>query len=251
MDMHNELEARTALVTGASRGIGCAIALKLGACGARVIGTATTREGAEGIRATLGEAGIEGVGVALDLAADGATTALAAELKTQDAVPDILVNNAGITRDGLLPRMSEEDWDAVIEVNLKSAYRLSKLCLRSMIRAKWGRIINVTSVSGLMGNPGQSNYAAAKAGIGGFTRSLAREVASRGITVNCVAPGFIDTDMTRALPAEQRAALGGQIPAGRFGAPEEIAHVVAMLASPGGGYITGETICVSGGLYMR
>ncbi len=245
------LKGKKALVTGASRGIGRAIALALGANGAEIYGTATTEEGAAGVGAMLSEAKISGAGLVLNLTLHESIDNLPATLEEHKATPDILVNNAGITRDGLLLRMSEEDWDTVIAVNLKSVYQLSKICVRAMSKAKWGRIINVTSISGLMGNAGQCNYAAAKAGIIGFTKSLAREVAARGVTVNCVAPGFIDTDMTRALTDERRRALVGQIPAGRFGTPGEVAHAVLMLAGEDGAYITGETVCVTGGLYMQ
>ncbi len=246
--MEKNLQGKKALVTGASRGIGRAVALALGAHGAEVYGTATTAAGAAGIGAALTGAGVAGAGLVLDFTSPGAVKALTAELERRAAMPDVLVNNAGITRDALLLRLSEEDWDAVIEVNLKSVYRLSQACVRKMSKARWGRIINVTSISGLMGNAGQCNYAAAKAGVVGFTKSLARELAARGVTVNCVAPGFIDTDMTRALSDEQRRALNGQIPVKRFGAPAEVAHAVVMLADHAAAYITGETVCVSGGL---
>lgn len=246
-----DLQGKKALVTGASRGIGRAIALVLGAQGAEVLGTATTAEGASRVGGVLEDAGIAGSGLVLDTTSAASVEDLAKELKERDVRPDILVNNAGIVRDGLLMRMSEEDWDSVIETNLKSIYRVSKVCIRAMSKARWGRIINITSVSGLMGNAGQCNYAAAKAGMIGFTKSLAHEVASRGITVNCVAPGFIDTDMTRNLPEELRRTLAGNIPVQRFGKPEEVAHAVLMLAAEGGGYITGETVCVTGGLYMQ
>ena len=244
------LAGKKALVSGASRGIGRAIALALGARGAEVYGTATTGEGVAAIDAGFAEAGVAGAGLQLDFRNPGAVGVLVEELGRRDVMPDVLINNAGITRDGLLLRMSEEDWDAVISTNLKSVYLLSRGCVRAMSKARWGRIINVTSISALMGNAGQCNYAAAKAGIIGFTKSLARELATRGITVNCVAPGFIDTDMTSVLPDEQRAALNERIPVKRFGAPEEVAHAVAMLADPAAGYITGETVRVSGGLAM-
>ena len=245
-----ELKGRKALVTGASRGIGRAIALALGARGAEVYGTATAESGAESVGAALDAAGIRGAGLVLELRSRESVEALPEKLKQLGASIDVLVNNAGITRDGLLLRMSEEDWDAVIETNLKSVYRLSKIFARAMSKARWGRIINLTSVSGLAGNAGQCNYAAAKAGVVGFTKSLAREVASRGVTVNCVAPGFIDTDMTRVLSEEQRSAVVKQVPTGRFGSADEVAHAVLMLAGDKAGYITGETICVTGGLYM-
>ncbi len=245
-----DLTGKKALVTGASRGIGQAIALALGARGAQVYGTATSDKGAASIDSALAQEKITGAGLVLDFAAPESLKALAATLKERDAMPDILVNNAGIIRDGLVLRMSEEDWDAVIAVNLKSVYQLSKLCARTMSKARWGRIINITSVSALIGNAGQSNYAAAKAGVIGFTRSLAREVASRGVTVNCIAPGFIDVGMTEGMSDEQREAVTAGIPVGRFGTPAEVAHAVVLLADPGGSYITGETVCVSGGLYM-
>lgn len=246
-----DLHGKKALVTGASRGIGRAIALTLGTHGAEILGTATTRKGALSIDSALGEAGIAGSGLVLDTVSTASVENLAKELKERDVRPDVLVNNAGIARDSLLVRMSEEDWDNVIETNLKAVYRISKICIRAMSRARWGRIVNITSVSGLMGNTGQCNYAAAKAGIIGFTKSLAREVASRGITVNCVAPGFIDTDMTRNLSEELRHTLSGQIPVQRFGKPEEVAHAVLMLAATDAGYMTGETVCITGGLYMQ
>ncbi|HSC47392.1 MAG TPA: 3-oxoacyl-ACP reductase FabG [Gammaproteobacteria bacterium] len=239
-----------ALVTGASRGIGRAIAVALGKAGATVIGTATKPEGAEQISAYLKGEGIKGRGVVLNVndpvQVDEAVKAVAAEFGD----PSILVNNAGITRDTLLLRMKEDDWNAVIDTDLTSVFRLSKACLRGMMKARRGRIINIASVVGSSGNPGQANYCAAKAGIMGFTRSLAQEVGSRGITVNTVAPGFIDTDMTRALTEEQRTGLKKNIPLDRLGAPEDIAQTVLFLASPGAGYITGETVHVNGGLYM-
>ena len=246
-----DLQGKRALVTGASRGIGRAVALALGAHGARVSGTATTQDGAAAIANALEQAGIDGLGLVLDAASGESVKNLREELKKRDIYPDILVNNAGITRDKLLMRMDEETWNSVIETNLKSVYRLSKICVRSMSKAGWGRIINITSISGLMGNAGQCNYAAAKAGIIGFTKSLAHEVASRGITVNCVAPGFVDTDMVRALPEDTRNALIQRIPMQRFAKPTEVAHAVLMLADDNGAYITGETICVAGGLYMQ
>jgi len=247
MSLANEI----ALVTGASRGIGRAIALELGRLGARVIGTATSSEGAESIANALKEKGINGEGRVLDVTVAESVEALLADLEKSVGSPTILVNNAGITRDGLLARMSEADWDAIIETNLKSVYRLSKACLRAMMKARKGRIINITSVVAATGNPGQTNYAAAKAGIIGFTRALAREVGSRGITVNAVAPGFIDTDMTRALPQSAREALLGQIPLGRLGTADEVAYAVAFLASPQAAYITGTTLHVNGGMYMN
>jgi 3-oxoacyl-[acyl-carrier protein] reductase len=244
------LSQEIALVSGASRGIGQAIALALGAQGATVVGTATSGEGAAAIQATLSDQGVNGMGLVLDV-----TDAVSIEtaLKTlQDAfgAPTILVNNAGITRDNLLMRMKDDEWNAVIDTNLSSIYRLSKACVRGMIKARHGRIINIGSVVAATGNPGQANYCAAKAGMIGFTKSLARELGSRAITVNAVAPGFIDTDMTRALPEEQRQALVKQVPAGRLGTPEDIAAAVLFLASPAASYITGETLHVNGGMHM-
>lgn len=239
-----------ALVTGASRGIGQAIALELGRRGAVVIGTATTADGAERIGAALRENGIRGDGMALDVTDPNSIEALLAAVEKAYGSPTILVNNAGITRDNLLMRMKDEEWNAIIDTNLTSVYRLSKACIRGMMKARKGRIINIASVVGAIGNAGQTNYAAAKAGIIGFSKSLAKEVGSRGITVNTVAPGFIDTDMTRALPEAQRAALLQHIPLDRLGSPEDVAHAVAFLASPEAGYITGETLHVNGGMYM-
>ena len=244
------LNEEIALVTGASRGIGKAIAAVLGSRGATVIGTATTDKGAGAISEALASSGIKGSGKVLDVTDPGSVDALMKDLKDEFGAPTILVNNAGITRDNLLMRMKEEEWDDVIQTNLTSAFRMSKACLRGMMKAKRGRIITITSVIGATGNPGQANYAATKAGVIGFTKSLAREVGSRAITVNAVAPGFIDTDMTRALPDEQREALLGQIALGRLGAVEDIAHAVAFLASADAAYITGETIHVNGGMYM-
>jgi 3-oxoacyl-[acyl-carrier protein] reductase len=244
------LENEVALVTGASRGIGQAIALALAKAGARVIGTATSAEGAAKITAALASHGYNGRGAVLD-AGDGASIdALVAELDAAGELPTILVNNAAITRDMLLLRMKQEDWDKVIATNLTAVFRLSKACVRRMMKERRGRIINLASVVGLTGNPGQANYAAAKAGLLGFTKSLAQELASRGITVNAVAPGFIDTDMTRALTDEQRAALLTRVPLGRLGTPEDIAAAVLFLASPEAGYISGETLHVNGGMYM-
>lgn len=245
-----EFESDCALVTGASRGIGREIALALGRAGARVIGTATTAAGAEAISAALQSCGCSGRGAVLDVSAAASIEALLASLEAAGQMPSILVNNAAVTRDALLLRMKAEDWDHVIATDLTSVFRLSKACLRAMMKARHGRIITLTSVVGLTGNPGQTNYAAAKAGLIGFTKSLAREVASRGITVNAVAPGFIDTDMTRALGDEQRVALLQQIPAARFGAPQDVAAAVLFLASSQAGYITGETLHVNGGMYM-
>jgi 3-oxoacyl-[acyl-carrier protein] reductase len=244
------LQGEVALVTGASRGIGRAIALALGAQGATVIGTATGGAGVASIDAALKAAGIAGRGIALDVADGAACEAAVAGIEGKEGAVTILVNNAGITRDTLLLRMKPEDWDAVIGTNLGSVFRLSKAVLRGMMKARKGRIVNIASVVGLIGNPGQANYCAAKAGIGGFTRSLAREVASRGITVNVVAPGFIDTDMTKGLPDAQREALAGRIPLGRLGEPSDVAEAVCFLAGPGAAWITGETLNVNGGMHM-
>jgi len=244
------LAGEIALVTGASRGIGRAIALALGGEGATVIGTATGAVGVTAIDAALSGAGIAGRGIVLDVADGDAIDAAIAEIEGHDGPVTILVNNAGITRDTLLLRMKPEDWDAVIATNLSSVFRLSKAVLRGMMKARKGRIVNIASVVAMTGNPGQANYCAAKAGIGGFTRSLAREVASRGITVNVVAPGFIDTDMTRALSDAQRTALAAQIPLGRLGSPQDVAAAVCFLASPAAAWITGETVNVNGGMYM-
>ncbi|MGV6826474.1 MAG: 3-oxoacyl-ACP reductase FabG [bacterium] len=239
-----------ALVTGASRGIGQAIALKLGEQGATVIGTATSDGGADAISAAFADAGINGKGFCLDVSNDDSVSAVLKAINDEFGPVSILVNNAGITRDNLLMRMKDDEWDSVINTNLTSIYRVSKACLRAMMKAKQGRIINIASVVGSTGNPGQTNYSAAKAGMLGFTKSLAREVGSRGITVNSVAPGFIDTDMTRELPEKQRDALIASIPLGRLGAPADIAAAVVFLASEAGGYITGETIHVNGGMHM-
>ena len=244
------LEKQIALVTGASRGIGNAIALSLAGAGARVIGTATSAEGAARFTETLASHGYNGRGAQLDAADAASIDALMAQLEQAGEFPSILVNNAAITRDMLLVRMKPADWDAVITTNLTAVYRLCHACVRNMMKERRGRIVNLTSVVGLTGNPGQANYAAAKAGILGFTKSLARELGSRGITVNAVAPGFIDTDMTRALSEEQRAALLRQIPVGRLGTPAEVAAAVLFLVSPQSGYITGETLHVNGGMYM-
>lgn len=241
---------KVALVTGASRGIGAAIAEQLGKAGAIVIGTATSESGAEKISAKFAEAGIRGAGMVLNVTDADSVANLLKEVTEQFGAPAILVNNAGITKDNLLMRMSDEEWFDVINTNLSSIYRLSKGVLRGMMKARWGRIINISSVVGAMGNPGQSNYAATKAGVSGFARSLAAEVGSRNITVNTVAPGFIDTDMTKVLPEEQKQQLLSRIPLGRLGSPEEIAAVVVFLASEAGGYISGETIHVNGGMYM-
>ncbi len=245
------LNKRVALVTGASRGIGKAIALELGKQGAHVIGTATQRPGLDKIEELLREAGIHGRAVQLDVNDSGSREQLSKSLSDAQLVPEILVNNAGITRDGLLMRMKDEDWDVIIETDLSAVFRLSKLFLRGMLKLRRGRIINITSVVGQTGNPGQSNYAAAKAGIVGFSKALAREIGQRGITVNAVAPGFIDTDMTRDLNDEQRAQLLATIPLGRLGEASEVAAVVAFLASDAAAYVTGETVNVNGGMYMN
>jgi 3-oxoacyl-[acyl-carrier protein] reductase len=242
------LNGEIALVSGASRGIGAAIAERLSADGARVIGTATTPEGAARITESLSARG--GRGAVLDVTRQDSIDALMADIESKEGAVGILCNNAGITRDTLLLRMKADDWDAVIATNLASVFRLSKAVLRGMMKARKGRIISITSVVGLTGNPGQANYAAAKAGIIGFTKSLAKEVGSRGITCNAIAPGFIDTDMTRALNEAQHAALNAQIPLGRLGQPADIAAAVAFLAGADGAYITGETLHVNGGMYM-
>jgi 3-oxoacyl-[acyl-carrier protein] reductase len=244
------IENKVALVTGASRGIGAAIAAQLGKTGAIVIGTATSESGAEKISARLAELGIRGAGKVLNVTDAESVAALLKSVTEEFGTPEILVNNAGITKDNLLMRMSDEEWFDVINTNLSSIFRLSKAVLRGMMKNRWGRIINISSVVGSMGNAGQANYAATKAGVGGFARSLAAEVGSRNITVNTVAPGFIDTDMTKVLPEEQKAQLMARIPLGRLGAPEEIASVVAFLASDAAAYISGETIHVNGGMYM-
>jgi 3-oxoacyl-[acyl-carrier protein] reductase len=244
------LEGQVAIVTGASRGIGRGIALALGKHGATVVGTATTPDGAQAITTALGEAGCKGRGVVLNVTDAAGIDSTLADIEAHEGVPTILVNNAGITRDGLLLRMKPEDWQAIIDTNLSSVFRLSKGCLRGMMKQRRGRIINIASVVGLIGNAGQANYAAAKAGIIGFTKSLAREVGSRGITANVVAPGFIDTDMTKALSEEQRAALLAPIALGRLGSVDDVAAAVLFLASAGADYITGETLHVNGGMYM-
>ncbi len=244
------LHQDVALVTGATRGIGKAIAEALGKAGATVVGTATSAEGADKISAYLKAAGIRGRGMVLDVGNTAQVEEVVKAIAAEFGDPCILVNNAGITRDTLLLRMKEEDWSAVIDTDLTSVFRLSKACLRGMMKARHGRIVNISSVVGASGNPGQANYCAAKAGIMGFTKSLAREVGSRNITVNSVAPGFIDTDMTRDLTEEQRTALKAQIPLDRLGAPDDIAQAVLFLASPGAGYITGETLHVNGGMFM-
>ena len=241
------LEGEVALVTGASRGIGAAIAAALAGAGATVIGTATSDSGASAIGDTLGD---HGRGIALNIADEDSVDAALKEIQSNEGAPTILVNNAGITRDNLLMRMKPEEWDEVISTNLTGVYRLCKGCLRGMMKAKKGRIINIASVIGVMGNAGQSNYAAAKAGIIGFSKSLAREIGSRNITVNVVAPGFIDTDMTRVLPEEQRNAMLAQVPLGRLGESEDIANAVLFLASQAAAYVTGETLHVNGGMLM-
>jgi len=244
------LDGQVALITGASRGIGRAILHALAGAGATVVGTATSEAGAEAITTGLAAAGLAGRGLVLNVADEASVAAALADIEAKEGAVGILVNNAGITRDTLLLRMKSEDWDAILNTNLSSVFRLSKAVLRGMMKARTGRIISVASVVGQMGNAGQANYAAAKAGIIGFTKSLAREVASRGITANVVAPGFIDTDMTRSLGDEQRAALASQIPLARLGAPEDIANAVLFLASPAAGYITGETLSINGGMLM-
>ena len=244
----SEDNPRVALVTGASRGIGAAIARVLAEQGMRVVGTATSEAGADAIHSKL--APLDGLGRVLNVTDPASIESLMESIRADLGEPVVLVNNAGITQDNILMRMKEDEWHQVIETNLTALYRLSKACVRGMTKARWGRIINVTSVVGSMGNAGQSNYAATKAGAEGMARSLARELGSRSITVNCVAPGFIDTDMTRALAEAQRDALQSQIPLGRLGEPDDIAATVAFLASDAGQYITGETIHVNGGLYM-
>ncbi len=244
------LDGQIALVTGASRGIGQAIALQLAQAGATVIGTATSQNGADGISAYLKDGGYAGTGLVLDVASNDSVTACLKHITDEFSTPDILVNNAGITKDTLLMAMKADQWDAVINTNLSSIYRMSKAVIRGMMKKRNGRIISISSVVGATGNPGQTNYAAAKAGLVGFTKSLAREIGSRNVTVNAVAPGFIDTDMTRELDDKQKEALVSQIPLGRLGSPEEIAAAVVFLASPAAAYITGETIHVNGGMFM-
>ena len=244
------LQNQVAIVTGASRGIGRAIALELAKQGATVIGTATSESGAAGISEALQQAGGKGRGAVLNVNDAAAADAFIDATVKEFGGLSVLVNNAGITKDQLAMRMKDDEFDAVIDTNLRAVFRLSRAVLRPMMKARGGRIINITSVVGSSGNPGQANYAAAKAGVAGMTRALAREIGSRGITVNCIAPGFIDTDMTRVLPEEQRTALTAQIPLGRLGSPEDIAHAVAFLASPFAGYITGTTLHVNGGMYM-
>lgn len=241
------LAGEVALVTGASRGIGAAIAAALAAAGARVVGTATSEAGADGISSALGAAGR---GIVLDISDGDSVQAALADVQANEGAPTILVNNAGITRDNLLMRMKPEEWDEVIATNLTGSFRVCKGCLRGMMKAKKGRIINIASVIGVTGNAGQANYAAAKAGLIGFSKSLAKEIGSRNITVNVVAPGFIDTDMTRVLPDDQRNAMLEGIPLGRLGEGEDIAAAVVFLASPAGAYVTGETLHVNGGMLM-
>jgi len=246
-----DLQGEVALVTGASRGIGKAIAEALGSRGATVIGTATSEAGADSISQYLSDAVIQGKGMILDVTQTDSIKLTLDLIAKEYGAPSILINNAGITRDNLLMRMKEEEWDSIIDTNLTSIYRLSKACMRAMMKAKKGRIISISSVVGVSGNPGQTNYSAAKAGMIGFSKSLAREIGSRGVTVNVVAPGFIDTDMTRDLPEDQKTALLNQIPLSRLGSVNEIAAAVAFLASPSAAYITGETIHVNGGMYMN
>jgi 3-oxoacyl-[acyl-carrier protein] reductase len=245
-----QLAGETALVTGASRGIGQAIAMALAQAGARVIGTATSEAGANGITAALAGTPTPGRGEVLDNSSAASIEALLARLDATGSLPGILVNNAAITRDQLLMRMKDEDWDAVLLTNLTAVYRLTKGCIRKMIKDRRGRIVNVTSIVGAIGNPGQTNYAAAKAGLIGFGKSLARELASRNVTVNSVAPGFIDTDMTRALTDAQRETLASQIPLGRLGSVDDVAAAVLYLVSPAGAYLTGQTLHVNGGMHM-
>ena len=245
------LEGKLALVTGASRGIGQAIALELGRQGAVVAGTSTSESGAAGITAQLTGAGVQGRGYVLDVNDEAAMQQVVDQVQRDWGRVYALVNNAGITRDNLLMRMKDEEWDEILETNLKSVFRMCRIMVRDMMKAREGRIINVTSLSGEMGNPGQTNYAAAKAGVIGFSKSLAREIASRNVTVNCVAPGFIETDMTRGLPEAQRAQYAQHVPLGRFGTVQEVAAAVTFLAWPQAGYITGTTIDVNGGILMR
>lgn len=240
-----------ALVTGASRGIGRAIAMALGRQGAKVVGTATTQKGAAAIQSGFDEQGLHGLGLMLDVTDVNGIDSLMKQIKDTLGAPSILVNNAGITRDNLLMRMKEDEWAAVIDTNLSSIFRLSKACLRGMMKARHGRIINIASVVAATGNPGQTNYCAAKAGMIGFSKSLAREVGTRGITVNAIAPGFIDTDMTQGLAADQRESLISQIPLGRLGEVDDIASAAVFLASPQAAYITGETLHVNGGMHMN
>lgn len=239
-----------ALVTGASRGIGQAIAAGLARSGAQVIGTATSAAGAEAISAWFREQGLGGRGVQYDATAAGSAEALVAELEGKEGLPTILVNNAGIAKDGLVLRLKPEEWDQTLNINLSAVFRLTKLCLKRMLKERRGRIINISSIIGSIGNAGQTHYSAAKAGLDGFTRALARELAGRNITVNAVAPGFIETDMTRGLPEEVRKAYQGQIPLGRFGSAEDVANMVIFLSREASGYVTGQTLHVNGGMYM-
>ncbi|MDH3994972.1 MAG: 3-oxoacyl-ACP reductase FabG [Gammaproteobacteria bacterium] len=243
-------QAKVALVTGASRGIGKAIAEALAAAGYTVVGTATSDGGADNITGYLQQAGNPGCGMTLNVSDQDSVSSVIKAIGEQFGAPLVLINNAGITRDNILMRMKSEEWDDVIDTNLSALYRVTKACLRGMTKARWGRIVNITSVVGSMGNIGQSNYAATKAGAEGFSRALARELGSRAVTVNCIAPGFIDTDMTRELSDDQRNLMLGQIPLGRLGAPEEIAALVAFLCSDAAAYITGETVHVNGGMHM-
>ncbi|MEM5529798.1 3-oxoacyl-ACP reductase FabG [Gammaproteobacteria bacterium AS21] len=244
------IEGKIALVTGATRGIGKAIAQELGRQGAVVIGTATSENGADAISEYLAQAGIKGKGLALDVASDDSVSAVIKLINDDFGVIDILINNAGITKDNLMMRMKADEWDAVINTNLSSLFRVSKACLRGMSKKRWGRIVSVSSVVASMGNAGQANYAASKSGMEGFSRALACEIGSRNVTVNCVAPGFIDTDMTKDLAQEHKENLQSKIPLSRLGQPEEIAAVVGFLASDAASYVTGETIQVNGGMYM-
>ncbi|MCK9505067.1 MAG: 3-oxoacyl-ACP reductase FabG [Porticoccaceae bacterium] len=244
------LEGKIALVTGASRGIGAAIADLLGSRGATVIGTATSAAGADSISARLAAKAIKGQGMVLNVTSNDSVTEVLKAIEDNYGTPTILVNNAGITKDNILMRMKDDEWYDVIDTNLNAVYRLCRNVVRGMTKARWGRIINIGSVVGAMGNAGQSNYAATKAAVGGFSRALAKELGSRNITVNAVAPGFIETDMTKDLPENLKEAMLGQVPLGRLGQPEEIAEIVAFLASDGGAYITGETIHANGGMYM-
>jgi 3-oxoacyl-[acyl-carrier protein] reductase len=243
------LDGKVALVTGASRGIGQAIAVALAQQGAMVIGTATSTSGARSITEQLQQLQLKGKGMVLDVANPQAIAEVLEQINRHYAAPDILINNAGITRDSLVLRMRDEDWDAVISTNLTAVYRMNKACIKDMLKARWGRIINISSIVGITGNPGQANYVAAKAGVIGLTKTLAQEVAARGITVNAVAPGFIDTDMTRNLPENYRQALLSKVPAQRLGQPEDVAVAVVFLASPSASYITGETLHINGGMY--
>jgi len=250
MSQHRIFDGELAIVTGASRGIGKACALALAGAGAKLVGTATSEAGAAAITQYLAAAGLAGKGMVLDVSKPGSIEAFLAAVEAEHGTPFVLVNNAGITRDNLLLRMKDEEWQAVIDTNLSSIFRMCKGVLRGMMKQRKGRIVNIASVVGLIGNPGQANYCAAKAGIIGFSKSMAREVGSRNITVNVVAPGFIDTDMTKGLTDEQRAGMLGNVPLARLGQPEDIAAAVLYLASPGGAYVTGETLNVNGGMHM-